>query len=298
LLFLAFIIPPAAIYLLFLGWLNRRPRPVFVSGPWDFAGVLFALGGLLLFGGPALFSSLEEDSRLFWLIGAYPDNAGWLWTLGRNFGVAADDLWWLWLLLRAVYFVLVAGGAAWMLWRCRRVTSVYNVDADALHQTLPAVFQRLGLTPTRTGERYRLTPTATPMAPDPTLVEHPGPAEGVIVPPTGALTAVLAAPAVQARAEGAPAAVAVVVAGPAQPAVVRVQVGRLLRHATLTWSPADFALRKEVEQELARALGEAPASDGESLLGGCLTVVGISLLALTVLAGLIVVLIRWLPPPK
>ena len=47
---LAFVI--LAIYLLILGAINRRQHPLMVYGPWDFAGVLFAASGFLLFGGP------------------------------------------------------------------------------------------------------------------------------------------------------------------------------------------------------------------------------------------------------
>jgi hypothetical protein len=290
LLFLAFLIPPAAVYLLFLGWLNRRPRPVFVAGPWDFFGVLCALSGLLLFGGPALISSLDEKARMFWLLGE------------TNYGLSAEEIVWAGWLVRAVYFLAVAGAAALLLWRSRRLTSVYNVDPDALQPALLKVFQRLGLTPTRVGEQYQLTPAAA-SAPDPAPAGRagvspafsPGRAGGT---PALPAAAVVAAPDVPDPAADDVPALAVVVGGPARPAALRVDVFRLLRHATLKWSPADFPLRKEVEHELARMLGEAPLSEVENMQGGCLTVLGTTLLALTLLAGLVVVLLRWLPPPK
>ena len=39
---------PLAIYLLIIGAINRRRRPLLVSGPWDFAGLLFAASLLQL----------------------------------------------------------------------------------------------------------------------------------------------------------------------------------------------------------------------------------------------------------
>jgi hypothetical protein len=287
LLFLAFLVPPAAVYLLFLGWLNRRPRPVFVAGPWDFVGLLCALSGLLLFGGPALISGLDDKARMFWLLGE------------TNYGLSAEEIVWAGWLVRALYFLIVAGAAALLLWRSRRLTSVYNVDPDALHPALLKVFQRLGLTPTRVGEQYQLTPAAA-SAPAPAgsaggpTAFSPARAGGTPALPAG----VIAAPEMPAPAAEDVPALAVVVAGPAGPAALRVGVFRLMRHATLNWSPGDFPLRKEVERELARELGEAPLSDAENMQGGCLTVLGTTLLALTLLAGLVVVLLRWLPPPK
>ena len=42
-----------------VGVVDRR-QPLFVPGPWDFAGILFAASGFLLAGGPALLSSRSE----------------------------------------------------------------------------------------------------------------------------------------------------------------------------------------------------------------------------------------------
>src|SRR5947209_12701248 len=118
LLLVALLLPPLALYLLVLGWVNRRPRPVLMAGTWEFAGVLFALSGFLLFGGPAFLGSLDEQSRWFWLLGeagsGKPSGGSWAATI--------------WVVIRLLYFALVAGGAALVLWRCRRLTSVYNVD--------------------------------------------------------------------------------------------------------------------------------------------------------------------------
>ena len=102
LLFLAFIFP-LGIYCLILGLINRRERPLLVSGPWDFAGVLFAVSGFLLFIGPAVLSSLYEHFRLSWVVG----QAG---TEGPS-GVS----YYLWISLWYVYYIGVVAVALWML---------------------------------------------------------------------------------------------------------------------------------------------------------------------------------------
>jgi hypothetical protein len=122
---------PVAIYLSILGWVNRRPRGMLVSGPWDFVGVLFAASGLLLLGIPALLSSLcrTELWRDFWLM------AKWIETpveemleLGR-------------VLLFGLYFLFVVAGATLLLWRRRAMTCVYNVHPSLVERILRKVFE-------------------------------------------------------------------------------------------------------------------------------------------------------------
>ncbi len=141
-LLLALFLPPLALYLIVLGWINRRPRPVTMGGTWDFAGVLFAVSGFVLAGGPAFLGSLDERSRLFWLLGETGTADG-----GSDSGT-------FWIAVRLFYFAVVAGGAAVLLWRGRRLTSVYNVDTPTVVSALEQAFQRLGLTPIRSGDSY------------------------------------------------------------------------------------------------------------------------------------------------
>jgi hypothetical protein len=225
-------------------------------------GVLFALSGLLLFGGPALIGSLDERSRLFWLVGetdAFP----------------SENAWWFWLLFRGLYFALVAGGAAFFLWRSRRLTAVYNVDPGALQAALPLAVQRLGVEASRSGDQYVF---ADPVAPVSSVAAKD---------PAALRTAVQATPPVAAR-ERAP---SILLIGP--PTVLRVNAFGAMRNATLTWEPADATQRKEFEEALRQALEETPAVDDETIHGGCMTVLGCTLLALTLLLGAAVVWLRW-----
>src|SRR5438552_1264056 len=116
LIFVAFLLP-LAVYLLALGWINRQPRPILVSGTWDFVGLLFAASGFLLFGGPAVLSALNERWRLLWLLGE---------TGGVSDGLdRARDLW---VLLAVLYFGAVVAGCAWVFLKRRQLTCIYNVE--------------------------------------------------------------------------------------------------------------------------------------------------------------------------
>jgi hypothetical protein len=255
----ALLLPPLALYLLVLGWVNRRPRPVLMAGTWEFVGVLFALSGFILLGGPAFLSSLDEQSRWFWLLGeaasGKPSGGSWAATI--------------WVVIRLLYFALIAGGAAFVLWRCRRLTSVYNVDPRAVFTALELTFQRLGLASRRTGDSFQV----------------------------GGRTAGAAkedrSETIQTSADAAQTAAA---PAPAPHTTLRVDVFPAMRHATLRWRPADSPVRREVERDLPAALAETAPPEQESLLGGCLSVLGVALFVLALVAAGLVVLFRLLPP--
>jgi len=146
LLFLAFILP-VGIYCLILGALNRRDRPVLVSGRWDFAGVLLAASGFLLFVGPAVLTSLHERWRFYWLMGQTGGAEG-------EGGVGYS----LWVAAWYGYYVVVVAGSAWMLNRRGEFTAVYNVDRAVLEVALARVLERIGATWRRAGNFFFLKP--------------------------------------------------------------------------------------------------------------------------------------------
>jgi hypothetical protein len=51
---------PLAVYALVLGYVNGRRRSVLVNGSWDFVGVLAALSGFVLVGGPTILAGVNE----------------------------------------------------------------------------------------------------------------------------------------------------------------------------------------------------------------------------------------------
>jgi hypothetical protein len=153
--FLASIVPlvlalsfPLGIYCLILGALNRRERPLLVSGPWDFAGVLLAVSGFLLFVGPAVLSSLYERWRLTWVTGQAGDEG----PSGISYS--------LWVSLWYVYYVAVVAAALWMLKRRREITAVYNIEVATLEVALARVMERLGRDWRRAGNYFILKPQA------------------------------------------------------------------------------------------------------------------------------------------
>jgi hypothetical protein len=132
LIFLAFIVP-VAIYCFFLAFINRKPHPVVIAGPWDFAAVLFALSGLLICGGPAILSELYEHAELSSLS-------------GRESLLPFQSLRWeFWLSAWFLYFALVLAGSALLLCSRRRVTSIYNIPHERMLLLLTTALDRSGL---------------------------------------------------------------------------------------------------------------------------------------------------------
>jgi hypothetical protein len=201
LILLAFLIP-VGIYCLVLSVIHRGHHPVMVSGPWDFVGVLFAASGILLLGGPAILAGLYEHWRLSWLLG----QTRYLQSVGEN--------WSFWISLWLLYFGVVLGGSAFILWRRRGLISIYNVEPAAFAEVLIQVLDRLRLEWRRNGP-YRLV-----------IRFRQFPVESA----QGGSTS--ACPWVELALEAFPA----------------------MHHVTLHWLGQDDATRLEVESELAKTL--------------------------------------------
>jgi hypothetical protein len=273
LILLAFFFP-LAIYLLVLGAVNRRGRPLLVSGVWDGVGLVFGASGFLLFAGPAIFSSLRERWRTYWLFGQ-----------GGVSVAGPDGAWQFWIFLSILYFALVVGGTAFYFWRQRNLTSIYNVEAAQIEQAVMRTCEGLGLTPVRSGglfvfglsiglsaERYGSNgePISSPQ-PLPTAIQG-GSQEHLETLPQAAFGALAPERTM-----------------PEQSAVLELDSFPLMRHVTLRWDPADSPLRQVVEAELSERLAEMPAQ--ENMLGGWLLTLGCLLLAFEVLGALAVILL-------
>jgi len=132
LIFLSFLIPPA-IYLMTLTFRNRGRHPILLAGHWDFVGVVFALSGFLLFGGPAILGALYQRWRIDWILGR---------TRILN-GIA--DHWVFWVSLWVLYFAAVSGCVALLIGRRRNQTSIYNIEPDDFAPLFLDVLKRLGV---------------------------------------------------------------------------------------------------------------------------------------------------------
>jgi hypothetical protein len=222
-LFLTFLFP-LAVYCLLLALVNRRPHPVMVPGPWDFAGVLFAASGLLLLAGPAILSSGGERWRLFWM-------------LGQQGGLDAAEFW---TPLSLGYFAVVVFGSAFVLWLRRSSTAVYNVAPPVFEAVLAETLEELGVCWTRSGNRLFIgaadgPPPAGPVAAAPHLAQ--GVFEGGSPPPGGARPN---PPAFLLESD--------------QTVILTVDPFPALYHVTLRWDDPDHPLRQEVEAELRKGL--------------------------------------------
>ena len=144
------------------------------------------------------------------------------------------------------YFVVVGAGAGFLLWRCRRLTSVYNVDTRAIIPALEQVFPCVGVSALRTGHSFLIGSVSSEAAPS--------------------------------------------------TAALHVDLFPAMRHATLRWRPSDAAVRREVEQELTRTLTELAPPEQEPIQGGCLSLVGVVVFALALVAGGLLILFWFFPP--
>ncbi|HYT95591.1 MAG TPA: hypothetical protein VEL76_43125 [Gemmataceae bacterium] len=220
---------PIAIYCVALATLNRREQPALVHGSWDFLGLLFAASGLLLFVLPHLvFATFQKllDDQLLGEKGPSPD--------------AAQDVVMWWWVAWGVWWALILGGAALLVWSRRNKTVIYNIAPAEFERALEQALARLKLTGTRRGARILIAPARS--------------LDVVLEPLQNAVTAdpevTVAAPAPTVRS-----------VPPSGEAVVDVQMLPMLANVTLHWRDASPALRQEIELELARELREVRTYD-------------------------------------
>lgn len=135
---------PVSLYCLFLALLHQRRQPTMLSGSWDFAGVLVALSGFLLFGGTTLLFAFHTTARDAWLAGA--TLADLRYGHARA-GIAAFILW-------GLYGLLLIGGSVAMLWRRRDTLVFYNLSPAEFESILSDICLKLGLPWTRRASRY------------------------------------------------------------------------------------------------------------------------------------------------
>jgi hypothetical protein len=167
------------------------------------------------------------------------------WLFGARGGVPAvtEEASQLWSLLAALYFAVVVGGAAYLLRRRRGQTAVYNVDSEAFEKLLAQAFASRRLEPQRSGNHYRFSP-GSPLTPEQSND-----------------------PAAQ-RTTGS--------------TDLEVDSFGAMRHVTLRWEPADAGVRREVETELHRTLGQISSSS--RLPGDWLVLIALALITFNLFA--------------
>lgn len=154
---------PLAVYLLILTSINRRPSPVMVPGSWDFLGLLLASSGFLLFGGPCALTGFNENWRTYWLYS----------LTARQLRMQPEHWWFFWYFVWALYFVAIIVGSGVVLWRRRRMTSIYNIEPGVFQLSLALACKRLRLGWRQMGKRLLIELPAVELAENPAPVETP-----------------------------------------------------------------------------------------------------------------------------
>jgi hypothetical protein len=137
-----FCLTPLSVYLFTLARITRRDHPTVVSGPWDFAGVVLGLSGFILFGGGLVLSVVQSNFRY----------------LVRGNHEAFRDAWeregQTWIIVSAVYVLLVVGIVVLTLLSRRRSLVVYNVEPATFEATLTEVFEHISRPVERRGNLW------------------------------------------------------------------------------------------------------------------------------------------------
>src|SRR5580765_3403636 len=141
---------PVGFYCLILAGINRRGKPLLVSGVWDSIGLLFAVSGFFLATLPMLISE-------FWAR-AYAGDDG-----DGFFGIWISQ----WAMYLAYLFFVLSGGAVMILWRTHK-TMIYNVDPELFPKALELTIANVGLSMQNQNGRLVLVPNELP--PDPTAI--------------------------------------------------------------------------------------------------------------------------------
>jgi len=249
---------PLAIYFLMLALINSRRRPTIMSGPWDFALVLLALSGFILVGGPSILAQFDRFWRFLLYQARFRTFLRALTLEAAQFGI------WVWF----CYVFLVLGGSAFLLWRRRRVTIIYNVLPGVLQHSLGRVFERLRLAPVRVANRiiFGLRPKQAPTLQE--AIQTPRQASATLefeASPDGAGESAADLPLPDAATGHL---------------AMLTQLGELeldpfpsMRHVTLRWRGVDTTLRRDIEAELAKILAEVESPENP-IAGWLMTIVG------------------------
>lgn len=161
-----------------------------------------------------------------------------------------------WLFLFFLYYVFIVAAAVFLLRRQRHLTAIYNVQPETVETALDQVFVRLGLTPVRNGSVYSFDATDSKQTAKGIQSEAIQVAPHRMAPPGEAI-------------DPAP--------------TLAIESFALMQHVTLRWQPAEWWLRPEIESALAQQLQEHTLQRYE--LGAWLTVLGVSILAITLTGG-------------
>jgi len=145
----AVILLPLIIYLLVLGFaVNRRRRPLMMSGPVNMFFLLLACSGFFLFGPPSwlVHPFRHEGAASRFLIALLPAQFGSVLSHGTH----------RYFIAYSVYVAVLLSVAAWLMTRQRRFTFVYNIDPVQFGEFLAAQLEEMQVRYTATPGRLAL----------------------------------------------------------------------------------------------------------------------------------------------
>lgn len=148
---------PLTIYLFMLGGINRRERPVIISGVWEVAGLLFAFSGFALFTGPRLLNQLYIGE-----LNSIP--------LDEVSDQRHEAVWQRWVGIWIVYYLLLLCLIPVLLFARRNVRGIYNVDLEQFRHSLFQTLNEMNLA----AEHHRNTLSLFPLE-DPGRSPEPPP---------------------------------------------------------------------------------------------------------------------------
>jgi len=254
---------PLTVYCVVLSMVNRRPGPVVVSGPWDVAGMLFAVSGFVFFAGPCMLSGFNHQWREYWLFS----------RPGLPFSGLGDEGWYIWLAVWGLYFVAVVGGAAFLLRKRWHILSIYNVDPAVVPEVLSQVLDQLRLEWTRAGNQVFVASERVGLE-----VGNGAPVEAIQAPLRSHLTAEPSAErgsvALPPHSSGSENAL-LADGARAQRLLLEVDPFPAMRHVSLCWAADAGPERLEIEAELRKTLalvstGHNPAGTWLGSIAACL----------------------------
>jgi hypothetical protein len=131
---------PLALYMTWLGAVNRRPHPTALGGRWDLAALVAGLSGFILFGGALLVGTLQSNARL-----ALRGNK-------EQFRSAFEQEKVAWALTAGGYLLVVGGWVTLGMLARSRMLSVYNIEREAAEEAVNAALADAGANGTRFGD--------------------------------------------------------------------------------------------------------------------------------------------------
>ena len=133
---------PLALYMTWLGAVNRRLHPTVLGGRWDLAALVAGLSGFILFGGALLVAAFQSNARL-----VLRGNDTQLKSAFEQEKVA-------WALTAGGYLLVVAGWVTLGMLARSRTVAVYNVDREVAEEAVNAALADAGASGTRFGDAW------------------------------------------------------------------------------------------------------------------------------------------------